>query len=104
MGVVLNDLSKLSQAQMLQLLLDAQKKITDLESRPARKVWFKVTEPKRREDGSMSAGGAVSAYGLGQFPTTLYHSQWLQLISSLPELEAFLKANASKLTSKPSKG
>ena len=93
MGVILNDLSKLSQAQMLQLLLDAQKKITELETRPARKVWFKVTEK-----------GGVSAYGLGQFPVTLYRSQWEQLLEACKELPAFLQANASKLTSKPSKG
>ena len=89
MGVVLNDLSKLSQAQMLQMLIDAQNKIKDLETRPARRVVFKVTEK-----------GGVSAYGIGRFPVTLYKSQWEQLISAGEELQTFLKANASKLTTK----
>ena len=95
-GRVLPDLSatKLpSQAELLQMLQAAQQKITDLESRPARKVWFKVTEK-----------GGCSAYGMGQFPVTLYRSQWEQLIASIPDLEAFLKSNAPKLTSKPTKG
>ena len=42
------------------------------------------TELKTKESGSVitykvSAKGAVSVYGLGRFPVTLYRSQWDQL-------------------------
>jgi hypothetical protein len=86
-GRVLQDLTQFSQAQLVQMLLDAHAK---LEAQPARRVSFKVTDK-----------GGCSAYGLGRFPVTLYKSQWLQLITAMPELEAFLRANASKLTTRP---
>ena len=89
MAQVLQDLSKLTQAQMLQLLAQAQDRITELESKPARKITFKVTDK-----------GGVSAYGIGRFPVTLYKSQWEMLIAAGPELETFLKTNAARLTTK----
>jgi len=48
----------------------------------------------------VSAKGAVSVYGLGRFPVTLYGSQWERLIAKMPELKAFLEDNASSLTTK----
>ena len=89
MAQVLQDLSKLTQAQMLQLLAQAQDRITELESKPARKITFKVTDK-----------GGVSAYGIGRFPVTRYQSQWEMLIAAGPELETFLKTNAARLTTK----
>lgn len=83
---ILPDLSKPTYEQLLA-------RVQELETRPARKVWFKVTEK-----------GGISAYGLGQFPVTLYKSQWEQLMASLDELPAFITLNAARLTSKPTKG
>lgn len=51
----------------------------------------------------VSARGAVSVYGLGKFPVTLYKGQWQQLIARIPAIEAFIKANDDKLTVKPEK-
>jgi ribosome-interacting GTPase 1 len=48
----------------------------------------------------VSEKGAVSVYGLGRFPVTLYSSQWNRLIEKMPELKAFLEANVSTLTTK----
>lgn len=48
----------------------------------------------------VSAKGAVSVYGMGRFPVTLYRSQWEQLIGIVPELQAFIAANASSLAVK----
>jgi hypothetical protein len=48
----------------------------------------------------VSEKGAVSVYGLGQFPTTLYKGQWEKLLDHADDLRAFLKANESRLASK----
>lgn len=48
----------------------------------------------------VSEKGAVSVYGLGRFPVTLYKGQWERLITLMPELQAFIKANAALLSTK----
>lgn len=48
----------------------------------------------------VSAKGAVSVYGMGRFPVTLYKSQWETLIGVIPDLEKFIAANAASLTVK----
>lgn len=48
--------------------------------------------------------GGVSLYGLGRFPVTLYREQWEALISAVPELQAYILANASRLKVKRSNG
>ncbi len=45
----------------------------------------------------VSLKGAVSVYGLGRFPTTLYAEQWAALMSTGSGLAQFLAANAPKL-------
>jgi hypothetical protein len=44
--------------------------------------------------------GALSVYGFGRWPVTLYRSQWEKLIGMVPEIEAFIKANSDKLAVK----
>jgi transcriptional/translational regulatory protein YebC/TACO1 len=41
--------------------------------------------------------GAVSVYGLGRFPVTLYFEQWNKLLAHADKLRTFLEANQSKL-------
>ena len=48
----------------------------------------------------VSAKGAVSVYGLGRFPVTLYSSQWERLIQDAEKITAFLAANAQVLKHK----
>ena len=45
----------------------------------------------------VSEKGAVSLYGMGRFPVTLYKEQWLRILASAPEIEAFIRENDSKL-------
>jgi hypothetical protein len=45
----------------------------------------------------VSEKGAVSVYGLGRFPVTLYFEQWHKLLAHIDELRTFLEANKSKL-------
>lgn len=44
--------------------------------------------------------GALSVYGLGRFPVTLYRSQWEALANLMPEIKEYIAANADRLTSK----
>ena len=48
----------------------------------------------------VSAKGAVSVYGLGRFPVTLYTSQMERLLDNKEHIQAFIEANASMLTVK----
>jgi flagellar biosynthesis/type III secretory pathway protein FliH len=46
----------------------------------------------------VSEKGAVSVYGMGRFPVTLYASQWETLFANKEAVEAFIVANKSKLS------
>lgn len=45
----------------------------------------------------VSEKGAVSVYGLGRFPVTLYQEQWVRLLGVAEDLKTFIKENSSKL-------
>jgi hypothetical protein len=61
---------------------------------------------KRPERGKLSLKvsekGALSVYGMGRFPVTLYQEQWLKLLGIADEIKAFIAANAERLKSKDS--
>lgn len=57
-----------------------------LKQRGARAVSLKVSEK-----------GAVSVYGLGRFPVTLYKEQWEKLLGMADEIHAFIVENQGKL-------
>src|SRR5205814_7596719 len=57
-----------------------------LKTRAARSGSLKVSEK-----------GAVSVYGLGRFPVTLYKEQWAKLLGMADEIRAFIKENEDKL-------
>ena len=48
----------------------------------------------------VSEKGALSVYGLGRFPVTLYKEQWNKLLDLADDIRAFLKANDAALKSK----
>jgi len=48
----------------------------------------------------VSEKGALSVYGLGRFPVTLYKEQWAKLLDLAEDIRAFLKANDAQLKSK----
>jgi len=45
----------------------------------------------------VSVKGALSLYGLGRFPVTLYRSQWESLFANADNVRAFIEANAAAL-------
>jgi len=48
----------------------------------------------------VSEKGALSVYGLGRFPVTLYKEQWQKLLAMTDDIRAFLKENDAQLKSK----
>lgn len=60
-----------------------------LKNRGARGISMKVSEK-----------GAVSIYGLGRFPVTLYKEQWQKLLDMADDIRAFIKENEGKLKTK----
>lgn len=45
----------------------------------------------------VSEKGAVSVYGLGRFPVTLYKEQWERLLAAGDQIRSFIADNADKL-------
>ena len=48
----------------------------------------------------VSDKGAVSVYGMGRFPVTLYKGQWLMLLNMSDEIRSFIADNEAKLKTK----
>ena len=48
----------------------------------------------------VSEKGAVSIYGMGRFPVTLYKEQWLKLLDMSPEIRNFIAENDARLKTK----
>lgn len=48
----------------------------------------------------VSEKGAVSVYGLGRFPVTLYKEQWLRLLDMAEDIRVFIQQNEVQLKSK----
>jgi hypothetical protein len=48
----------------------------------------------------VSEKGAVSVYGMGRFPVTLYKEQWLRLLDMSDEIRSFIAANQARLKAK----
>ena len=47
-----------------------------------------------------SAKGAVSVYGLGRFPVTLYAEQWERLLANAEKVKGFIEENRETLATK----
>lgn len=66
-----------------------KKENAELKKAPARGLSLKVSQK-----------GAVSVYGMGRFPVTLYKEQWLKLLDLSDEIRDFIKENESQLKTK----
>jgi len=73
---------------------DVQAYIAALQAKQAqpRAITLKVSEK-----------GAVSLYGMGRFPVTLYGEQWTRLLSHADEIKAFIETNKALLSVKQPK-
>jgi hypothetical protein len=77
-------LNEMTREQLLAL-------VAQMQAQPPRKISLKVSDK-----------GALSVYGLGRFPVTLYRTQWERLLSpdSVKAIGAFIETNAKLLTVK----
>jgi hypothetical protein len=48
----------------------------------------------------VSEKGALSVYGMGRFPVTLYKEQWLRLLAVADDIKAFIETNNESLKTK----
>lgn len=55
-------------------------------------------QAKRKLTMKVSKAGAMSIYGFGRWPVTLYKAQWLQVVEMAEDITAFLEANDSLLS------
>lgn len=60
-----------------------------LKNKKVRSAFLKISEK-----------GAVSVYGLGRFPVTLYKEQWVRLLDMGDDIRSFITDNQDKLKSK----
>jgi len=83
----------LAELERLRAENNALKEIIDLrsENERLRKEATQGTSLK------VSNKGALSVYGLGRFPVTLYKEQWHRLLAKADEIRDFIQANDDKL-------
>ena len=59
---------------------------------------------KKKSVGSLSfkvsEKGALSVYGMGRFPVTLYKEQWMKLLSVSDDIKKFIEENNDRLKTK----
>ena len=55
---------------------------------------------KKEISFKVSQKGAVSVYGMGRFPVTLYKEQWVRLLDRKDDLLSFIEENDSQLKTK----
>jgi hypothetical protein len=48
----------------------------------------------------VSEKGALSIYGMGRFPVTLYKEQWLKLLGIAEDIKKFIQENEGRLKAK----
>jgi hypothetical protein len=84
-------------------VLQSTKTIEELQARLAA-VEAENARLKANGQGRMtfkvSDKGALSVYGMGRFPVTLYRSQWERLLSSAEQIKQFIADNSAKLAVK----
>ena len=72
----------------------------DLQAELARLRAENETLKKKRNAATsmkVSEKGAVSVYGLGRFPVTLYQEQWQKLLLMADDIKTFIAENQDRL-------
>ena len=83
--------------------LQAQLEQARAEAEEAKAETARVKATSARAGGmKVSEKGAVSVYGLGRFPVTLYPEQWDRLLGMSDQIKTFIEDNRDKLKWKTS--
>lgn len=73
----------------------------ELERLKAENEALKKSKPARGTlTMKVSEKGALSVYGMGRFPVTLYKEQWLKLLGIADEIKKFIEDNNDLLKTK----
>jgi hypothetical protein len=73
----------------------------EIERLKAENEALKSSKPSRGTlSMKVSEKGALSIYGMGRFPVTLYKEQWLKLLTIAEEIKQFIQDNDSRLKTK----
>ena len=59
-----------------------------------------LKRPRGQTSLRVSEKGALSVYGLGRFPVTLYREQWEKLLAMADEIRRFIQENDHLLKKK----
>jgi hypothetical protein len=59
-----------------------------------------LKRPRGQMSIKVSEKGALSVYGLGRFPVTLYREQWEKLLGMGDEIRTFIQQHDSELKKK----
>jgi hypothetical protein len=59
-----------------------------------------LKKPRGQMSLKVSEKGALSVYGLGRFPVTLYREQWEKLLGMTDEIRSFIAENDHLLKKK----
>lgn len=59
-----------------------------------------LKRPRGQMSLKVSEKGALSVYGLGRFPVTLYREQWEKLLGMGDEIRTFIEQHDSELKKK----
>ena len=84
--------AQMSNAELAALVAKLQADLAEAKAAKGLSLSLKVSEK-----------GAVSLYGMGRFPVTLYGSQWERLLNEADTIKAFLVTNAALLSVKEAK-
>ena len=76
-----------------QITADERKELDELRA-------YKLRQAQKGSTIKVSQKGAVSIYGLGRFPVTLYKSQWQKLLSQAKDIAQFIVDHNSELAVK----
>ncbi|MBZ5604209.1 MAG: hypothetical protein LAO79_18060 [Acidobacteriia bacterium] len=60
----------------------------------------RLKRPRGQTSLKVSEKGALSVYGLGRFPVTLYREQWEKLLGMSDEIRQFIQDNDAALKKK----
>lgn len=86
-----NTNNAMSERQRLELEINMLKQaLADAKAAKGKNLSMKISAEKK----------ALSLYGMGRFPVTLYKSQWLKLLDFSGDIRAFIESNDGLLADK----
>ncbi len=86
---------------MVSVILMASEKELKAEIERLRAENASLRKPARGQTSlKVSEKGALSVYGLGRFPVTLYREQWEKLLEMADEIRDFIRENDGALKKK----